>query len=366
MFCAKCGREIRDDSVYCSYCGVRIPDVPEEAALSSGAEHHQPDTPCVQPGAPKKKCLDCGKELPSSTVSDICALCTIRRRNRELDEERERRDREEDLREERRDRYDISDEFDFSVFSQDQAHYFRGEETEDSQKRAKKAKTSRHSRSKGFNEPPKKRRTGCLIAIIVAVVLITTALPALFGVGIALFNSFSQPEWEVHIPAQEEAPVLAQEDEAESILPEEDWETMIPATPGDAVSQQELLDWFLIPELHYQLSNALEILYGQSNYEVWGPEILPQEAQITMAGSLTLYDENGSVLELPYQIQVYPFSSMVFTSYVELDGAVLYDDSALLSLDGTATSEGAQIFGTEEGEPLLGEPAIWWEDLPAE
>ena len=117
MFCSKCGREIRDDSVFCSYCGECVEEEPREAGEPCGDEE---EAPCVRPGAPKKRCSECGKELPSSTISDLCAMCTIRRRNREIEEERERRDAEPP----NRDRYDISDEFDQSVFERDRANYF--------------------------------------------------------------------------------------------------------------------------------------------------------------------------------------------------------------------------------------------------
>ena len=53
MFCSKCGREIRDDSVFCSYCGECVEEEPQEAGEPCGDEE---EAPCVRPGAPKKRC----------------------------------------------------------------------------------------------------------------------------------------------------------------------------------------------------------------------------------------------------------------------------------------------------------------------
>ncbi len=100
MFCEKCGREIPEDSIYCAYCGIKLSpeakasDWEEAARLRELQEAYQDkkagkkaavvcnayhESDCIRPGAPKKKCLDCGKELPASTIGGYCALCETHR-----------------------------------------------------------------------------------------------------------------------------------------------------------------------------------------------------------------------------------------------------------------------------------------------
>lgn len=395
MFCAKCGREIRDDSVYCSYCGVRIPDAEDEPQRPDSSDTSlQEQAPCIQPGAPKKKCLDCGRELPSSSVNDICALCTIRRRNRELDEERARRDREEDLREARRDRYDISDEYDFSVFSQDQAHYYHGDEPQGGGKPARRFRLPQRPKRQFPRHPsgeaPKKRGIGCVVWVVLAMVVLSTVLPALIGVGVSVWNSMisasvspasPEPEFPMELEAPVDEGIASLAEESEPVLPEEweespageDWSwgplpeadwANAPSLPGEAATQQELLTYFLFPELDYRLTEAIELFYGASqpgNYEMMEITVSAQEAQITLEGLLS-HDEVGW---LPFRAQFYSYPSGIYDCYLDINGSIYYDDNYLLNLDGTVTAEGAQFYGISEGESLLGELAIRWEDLPA-
>ncbi len=143
MFCEKCGREIPEDSIYCAYCGIQLPsevkasDWEETARLRELQEVYQDKkagkkgsstfdvsygSDCIRPGAPKKNCLDCGKELPASTIGEYCALCETRR-NREAEAQAEAAENRRLQQEEAkglRDRYDMSDEFDWQVFQQNQ------------------------------------------------------------------------------------------------------------------------------------------------------------------------------------------------------------------------------------------------------
>lgn len=144
MFCEKCGREIPEDSIYCAYCGIRLPpagkasDWEEAARLrelqeagqgkktekKAAARNGYQGADCIRPGAPKKKCLDCGRELPASTIGEYCALCETRR-NREAEERAEAAENRRLQQEEAkglRDRYDVSDEFDWEVFQQNKSN----------------------------------------------------------------------------------------------------------------------------------------------------------------------------------------------------------------------------------------------------
>lgn len=77
MICKKCGRAIADESEACCFCGNNV--VNDETAAEQTGNGSQADNTWT--GAPKKQCAVCGKDLPMSTVSDTCALCTMRSRN---------------------------------------------------------------------------------------------------------------------------------------------------------------------------------------------------------------------------------------------------------------------------------------------
>lgn len=104
MFCQRCWREIPGDSAFCAYCGIPIPPgmrdldweeaqrLQEQAAATKpgGALEKRAATytnaqgdNCVVPGAQRKQCLRCHKEMPSSAIEDYCAICTMRREQEE-------------------------------------------------------------------------------------------------------------------------------------------------------------------------------------------------------------------------------------------------------------------------------------------
>ena len=67
---------------------------------------------------------------------------------------------------------------------------------------------------------------------------------------------------------------------------------------------------------------------------------------------------------LPFRAQFYSYPSGIYNCYLDINGEIYYDDNYLLNLDGTVTAEGAQFYGISEGESLLGELAIRWDELP--
>ena len=160
MFCEKCGREIPEDSIYCAYCGIKLSpeakasDWEEAARLRELQEAYQDkkagkkaavvcnayhESDCIRPGAPKKKCLDCGKELPASTIGGYCALCETRR-NREAEERAEAAENKRLQQEEAkglRDRYDVSDEFDWRVFQQNKPNSQKQKKSRENGKKPK-------------------------------------------------------------------------------------------------------------------------------------------------------------------------------------------------------------------------------------
>lgn len=63
MICPTCGKKIPEDSAYCLYCGapVLIPEPESEAEATLIAE--------------PQKCTRCGRELPDSSISNLCVSC---------------------------------------------------------------------------------------------------------------------------------------------------------------------------------------------------------------------------------------------------------------------------------------------------
>lgn len=41
MICPKCGKQIEDDAVFCTYCGNNMTDVQEEKAITPPQNHCQ-------------------------------------------------------------------------------------------------------------------------------------------------------------------------------------------------------------------------------------------------------------------------------------------------------------------------------------
>lgn len=103
MFCLKCGKEIPEESVYCLFCGIKLPALPPQSPASPPAEplpiDPVPKTQPVnldiwddsdfelptfadddeleptEPIPPKQHCAACGRELPATSISDLCITC---------------------------------------------------------------------------------------------------------------------------------------------------------------------------------------------------------------------------------------------------------------------------------------------------
>lgn len=232
MFCKTCGKTIEEDSRFCAYCGTHLEDgAPEDldweeadrrreaiesmaGALANAAvkkaksgQWSQADH-CVRPGAPRKICKDCGKELPSSAIDNICAMCTIRQRNRALEQERDRGDKAA----QNRDRYDISDEFDQSVFQG--TVYFSGEEPAEepeyrrTKRLEKQAKTL--SDTTGWQEKGKAKSKGTKIIVWAIVLFIAFRIfPAFFSFGQVMIEQVEElfgTSMTISTSSQEDAP----------------------------------------------------------------------------------------------------------------------------------------------------------------
>lgn len=353
MFCSKCGREIRDDSVFCSYCGECVEEEPREAGEPCGDEE---EAPCVRPGAPKKRCSECGKELPSSTISDLCAMCTIRRRNREIEEERERRDAEPP----NRDRYDISDEFDQSVFERDRANYFRGEEPgyRSQERPSRSTYTGKPAGALGGADPKPANR-GCLIAAIVVIVVVFV-LPIL-AVFIFSFAADSQSSVDAAIaPVSEASPIDGDwwpDDES-------DWQADDESEPGfddganviSTGSRDELFDQFIV-------SAAESTLYAMipAYYEADSVAFHHDREQLTGDGAfITTYGTadltlGGRTKTDRFEVVLAMSPSYYHPLYLAVNGEPVFDIRDTVDRDGYVTAEGAQFYEREEGTSLFDE-----------
>ena len=224
MFCEKCGREIPEDSIYCAYCGVKLP--PEEKAsdweeaarlreLQEAYEDKKTGKPiygsrnishgadCIRPGAPKKKCRDCGRELPASTIGEYCALCETRR-NREAEAQAEAAENRRLQQEEAkglRDRYDVSDEFDWQVFQRNQSNDPRKPAPENPGRSPKKSLVN--------VKKPKTNWKKTLLIIIGVLIAVRVLSSVVAMIVYFVFSNIPSPEGipEREVPAPE-APVL--------------------------------------------------------------------------------------------------------------------------------------------------------------
>lgn len=351
MFCSKCGREIRDDSVFCSYCGDRVEEEPREAEEPGAAEA---DAPCVRPGAPKKHCAECGKELPVSTISDLCALCAIRRRNRELEEERERREAQPSD----RDRYDISDEFDQSVFDRDRANYFHGEEPEyRQQERPPRTPFYAPKPSGSLGGPERKSANrGCLVAAIV-IILVVFVLPILSVLIFSFAADSHSSSADAFAAASEVSPVDGEwwvDDESagdwwtESSMDETDFS-------GDGArvigtdSLDMLFDEFIVPAAENTLY-AMVPSYYESDSVVFHhsrEELTGDGAFINTYGTADLTSDGRTKTDR-FEVVLAMSPSYYHPLYLEVNGGPVFDIRETVGRDGNITAEGAEFYEKEK------------------
>lgn len=355
MFCSKCGREIRDDSVFCSYCGDRVEEEPQEAGEPCGGEA---EAPCIRPGAPKKRCSECGKELPGSTISDLCAMCTIRQRNREIEAERERRDSEPS----NRDRYDISDEFDQSVFERDRANYFHGEDP-GSRTQERPSRSAYAGRPEGALGGAERRpaNRGCLIAAIV-VILVVFVLPIL---SVLIFSfaadSGSSMDAALEVPAEaspadgdwwlddENGSGWQADGESEPVLDDS-------ANVISTGSLDELFDQFIVSAAENTLYAMVPAYYEADSvaFHHDREQLAGDGALITTCGTADL-TVGGRTKTDRFEVVLAMSPSYYHPLYLAVNGEPVFDIRDTVDRDGNVTADGAAFYEREEGASLFDE-----------
>ena len=337
MQCKYCSKQIVDDSIYCSYCGREV-ELEREEDL-----HKQAD--CIIPGAPKKHCAVCGKSLPNSTVSDMCALCTIKQRNQERAEHLN--DPPKQTSYQPKDRYDISDEFDNSVFEQNKNSYYRGEEEfslEEEYSRPKK----RSFKQSFPHDPAKKSKKGCAAPAVVIIIIVIVGLNLVLDVAGGILGAFFDriPE----IPAQEEAiasvPAEAEASYEENIQDIYDLSEFEP--DAQEISQIMIGDYFTdaVDMVEYDFDTESQ-LYTEGAYVYYSGRIAYEQDGVSHDD----YFVTGFVVSETYY---YPL-------YLEIGYEVCYDYRNEVDSNGCVTWEGAYNLNLTEGDPILDEPILFFQ-----
>lgn len=322
MFCDKCGREIRHDSEYCSYCGTTVKSAEAGASenTNGGSPKDTHDAPCLVPRAPKKHCTDCNKELPSSSISDVCALCTIRRRNRELEKDRANSD----AAYAKLDRYDISDEFDQSVFAGNK--YYKS--NPDSEPLYRQPSTTQHVSpfKRNYKEDDRKggrRNLGfSWVAVIVVIALI-----GIFG----SISEFDEPKGE--------APSSAAASDISSTIENElsDLSTSAGAElPGVPASSGGLVfyDWEDLPRASLDESGSLPVMSEEGFVPQSYDDITMRVSEITLLELRKMLTEQGAT----------PSELSVGNGKFSYDGAYLRSKGLLFYIDGNDSENSTMAF----------------------
>ncbi|MEM1484700.1 zinc ribbon domain-containing protein [Oscillospiraceae bacterium PP1C4] len=323
VVCNKCGRKISAGSSYCSYCGVSVSSERETANLNKDRKDD-----FLRPFMPKKHCVECKKELPGSSISDVCAICTIRRRNRELEQQRKADSQSSS----QRDRYDISDQFDQSVFQQDRAKYYR----EETANRFTPETTARsYKRYANPNEPGINKKKGCLMPLIVLVVISL----ALIVVGLIASDEYfnqSTPETTV-VEEYADAPIDQQYGEQD-----------LPRLQGESIQ----------PAAEEEISAVVEadsITHDSGALRADG-------AHIYTYGTVDYYVE-GELVSSDFELCLMVSGSYYLPLYLRIGEDVFYDNRNGIDRGGLITEEGVAFFEGPAGSPIFDEEPIYLSEL---
>lgn len=365
MFCEKCGREIPEDSLYCNYCGVIVPPEQREldweeaarlrerlegqgrpgSAAKGGGRKDAYDPGCVTPGAAKKKCGVCGRELPASALEPLCALCTMRRKQEEeaQADQRAQEERQRAIAAGEQDRYDISDEYDWRTLEREPSSAWQAAK-----------------REKGGRKPQKKIAAGIAVAA------------GLFFLCVIMPNIIQEAENAYYQRTSDVVSVPAEE-----AFPEVDWEA---EEPVEAIGYEDFLSDGYAPP--WELPGAWTVVHDGESFDAW---VLPM-AQWTLENCLPLLSDtyadpfisedvwwytdgvrnrvNGRALYIDEtgETVTVPFDMVLLLSgdepggpgYVlcfQADGQLLFDDLDAVDQEGRVTEEGLDMFeGCEVGD----------------
>ncbi len=358
MRCEYCGRQIPENSKYCKYCKSRVSTSTDD---------------CIRPHMPKKHCAGCGKELPGSTISDLCAMCTIRKRNREIEQQRKL----EAAKEKQRAAsgaarsYDRSDAFDQSVFERERDKYYKEETAE----RFTEAASHQKRGASGWKfRPPaangkKKIRYPWVAALVIFLVLVR-----LVPILVSLFSNFASPkadrpsfssvdnaageDWKKVTTPSHEISIETESGSRVDIevpFPSEQTPESTPSIgeeePAPVSTQRdEFIRDYVMPVTHHVLSSWIDAIqwvdYG---------EIYTDNYYIYIAGTTTTMPEGDDHLEESAFLFCMVMSEQQYLPLMlEWDSEMLFDTRELVSTDGTlALPSGGNLPGLEVGDPLF-------------
>lgn len=371
MFCEKCGREIPEDSEYCAYCGVKLspaqkePDWEEAARLREAAEERlrsggearssgrDYDPGCVTPGAPRKQCARCGRDLPSSTIGEYCALCTMRRSQEEDKriQRAEEADYEREKAQNKRDRYDISDQFDWRAY---------GTQTPKAPPSGNSSGWSKGKRPTKKADANGKRYRRSVWMIVAVILVLTVFLPKAklfmegFITGIIEENTSGSKSAESALPDETEAFMYLTDWE------DPEWVTANWGPPSEDMAAFEtwvrpMADWVLDNVLP-QLSEPYTNLYLEEGTIAWYTDGIKNRIK----GQTLCIDEDGTKVLLPFDMVVVlvgdePDGSG-YVLCLQINSETLFDSLDAVDADGLITQNGEDFFDGAAGTYPFDDP----------
>lgn len=354
MFCEKCGREIPEDSAFCAYCGVAIPQEAQEEDWEAAARRREARLPsvnpgvtgkyrsprrastrhsvpgCVVPGAPKKKCAVCERELPASTVGDYCALCEMRRSRQQEAQERKAAEARfaREVAEGKRDRYDVSDEFDWDTLKSAPA-------------------ASRAPKTGGWNadeEPKKKRKKRGWLAAVIVFVVVLGLLPNVLGILYGVVEHFTDG-WGSSIGSaipepMSDAPDYPMESETENVsLESGEYEEWI----------EPMLNWTLNNYMPYTSENLIYRGLDRESVYWWTDGVINY-----VSGLGTAENDDGDETFFSYSTAFVMLGNVPgesgYVLQIEINGETLFDDTETVDSEGRITQAGGGAYDQEVGE----------------